>query len=108
MRTAALLLALLIASVVLAWVLTLGTCGVLWISDTRAVDFVCGHNAAILLLPYWIASLVVLPVLWSRLRGPRQSGVSSPPKCSNCGNETTFDAAVCANCGFRFSSGSPT
>src|SRR5258706_260345 len=108
MRTIALAIALVVGSIVLAWLLVAGTCGLFEATNARAGDFLCGHNAGIILFLYWIAGLVGLPLIWSWFHRPSTRAANASLKCSKCGHDVTFDMAACPQCGFQFGESSRT
>ena len=102
MKTVGLLVIVPLASAVLAWGLMAGMCITLDSIQARAVDWVCGHNAFIPLVLFWVAGLIVLPALWAWLRRERASITPISAKCSKCGASVSLADERCPQCGFRF------
>ena len=102
MRTVALILLLLVASTIGSWVLTAGMCSVFHFTKTAAFDWVCGHNAFIPLVLFWLAGLILLPMLWGWLRRtPTRKGPVGA-RCGQCGTAVSFADTQCPQCGFKF------
>ena len=62
---------------------------------------VCGHNIGMLVILYFLAGLVFLPLAFSLLSRPSNRPVAAP-LCSKCGAAVTFEASSCTSCGFVF------
>src|SRR6266513_5518418 len=95
MRTALLIIGLLIGSAATSILLTGGTCSIF------PTGMFCGHNAGILLILYFVLSVISIPFVWAWFKRPAPS-VPRAPTCAKCGHEVTFDAPACAHCGYQF------
>jgi hypothetical protein len=93
-------IATLVASAILAVLLTDGTCRIFYVGIT------CGHNAGLGLALYFISAFIGVSFVWSWLKRP-EPRPPTVPKCGRCGRDVTFDMAVCPHCGFKFGNVAP-
>ena len=95
MGTIGLVILLVVTSMIVSWLLAVGMCAV------TASDWLCGHNAFIPLMLFFVASLVLMPLFWRWLREPAHSAPSTGV-CSKCGAPVSFVEDKCPTCGFKF------